>query len=151
MISLARIQHQMMVVIIFFSVMALAAIGVSAHETRIIGEEEYLVIVGLVVEPPYTDERNGLDLIIRTADDGEPVTHLEETLFAEIVAPDGESTRELPVRAVYGKPGYYTADVILTQPGQYQFRIWGYVRSVKFNELFDTSDVAEISGIRFPD
>lgn len=128
----------------------LVTVGASAHVTRSIGDDQYLVIVGLVKEPPYTDERNGLDLAIRRAADREPVEFLEETLFAEIIAPDGVTKRQLPIRAVYGQPGKYTADVVLTEPGVYQFRIWGYVHSVKFDETFDTSEVLALGSLRFP-
>lgn len=133
-----------------FALLCTLPVTVSAHVTRTIGDSEYLVIVGFVVEPPYTDERNGLDLIVRRASDGEPVPYLEETLFAEIIAPDGVTKRTLPVRAVYGKPGYYTADVVLTEPGVYQFRIWGYVHGVEFDEVFATSEVKPLASLRFP-
>lgn len=138
------------VLLLVAGLMLLAVSSASAHVTKPIGDDEFLVIVGLVKEPPYTDERNGLDLMVRSASDREPVANLEQTLFAEIIAPDGVTKRQLTVRAVYGQPGHYTADVLLTEPGMYQFRIWGYVHAVAFDEVFDTSEVLPLSSIRFP-
>ncbi|MDR5698163.1 MAG: hypothetical protein QN135_10740, partial [Armatimonadota bacterium] len=40
----------------------------SAHQTKEVGGGRYRVIVGMVREPSFTNERNGLDLIVRTAD-----------------------------------------------------------------------------------
>lgn len=122
----------------------------SAHQTKAVGDDEFLVIVGFVSEPIYTDVRNGLDLLIRRADNGEPVEHLESTMFVEIVAPDGETTRMMPLRAQYNQPGRYTSDIVLTEPGQYHVRIWGYIQHVEFDETFHLHDVTALSELRFP-
>lgn len=52
-----------------------------AHDTQTVGEGEirYEIVIGYVNEPPYTEQLNGLDLIIRTPDD-EPVENLESSL-----------------------------------------------------------------------
>lgn len=125
------------------------AMPVLAHQTKEVGGE-FLVSVGLQREPIYTDERNGLDLIIRRAADREPVEHLESTLFAEIIAPDGVTKRELSIRAQHGQPGRYTADVLLTVPGFYKLRIWGYIHHVEFDETFDLHEVFALETLRFP-
>lgn len=74
-----------------------------AHDTQTVdeGEEQYRVTLGYVNEPPYTEQLNGLDLIVRTQG-GESVENLETSLRAAIIAPDGESRRELLLRAQYG-------------------------------------------------
>lgn len=131
-------------------IVLLASVSTSAHITRAIGDDEFLVIVGLVNEPPFTEERNGLDLAVRRVDTGDPVSNLEQTLFAEIIAPDGEAKRELDIRAVHGEPGFYTADVVLTEPGVYHIRVWGYVHTVSFDETFETSYVEQFATLRFP-
>jgi len=122
-----------------------------AHQTHAVGPEgEYLVIFGFEKEPIYTEERNGLDLIVRRAADREPVAFLEETLFVEIVSPDGQVRRQLPVRARHGQPGYYTADIVLTQPGVYTVRVWGFIYDVQFDVEFQTHEVAPLAELRFP-
>lgn len=125
--------------------------GVFAHETKIVGSEgnQYRVIVGMVREPAFTEERNGLDLIIRTMDD-EPIEGLAQSLNAEFIAPDGTTTRTLTLRAQWGRPGYYTDDIILSEAGVYQIRIWGFINDVEFDEIFETHEVRELSSLRFP-
>jgi len=131
--------------------LALGGGAALAHQTKAVGPEgEYLVIVGFEKEPIFTDERNGLDLIIRRAADREPVANLEQTLFVEIIAPDGQARRELPIRARHGQPGSYTADILLSQPGVYTLRIWGYIFDVAFEEEFQTHEVTPLAELRFP-
>jgi len=130
---------------------ALGGMPVHAHQTQTVGPNgEYLVIVGFEREPIFTDERNAVDVIVRRAADREPVEHLEQTLFLELIAPDGAARRELPLRARHGQPGYYTADVLLTQPGVYTLRVWGHIFDVEFEAEFHTHDVAPLAQLRFP-
>lgn len=121
-----------------------------AHETQLVGEAgaQYKVIVGYAKEPAYTDERNGLTLIVRTADD-QPVANLENSLSATLVAPDG-STRRLALRAVHGQPGSYTDDFILTLPGGYQLLVTGFVGATELDLTFSMHDVRPLTELRFP-
>lgn len=122
-----------------------------AHETKAVGDEgEFLISFGFVVEPIYTNERNGLDIIIRRADDRSPVSHLEQTIVAEIISPDGTSRRQLPLRAVWGEEGRYTADVVLTEPGFYQVRLRGFIFDVELDETFTTHEVSLFEVLMFP-
>jgi hypothetical protein len=137
-------------VIALFALLLLVS-SAYAHETKVVGPEGngYRVIVGMVREPVFTDERNGLDLIIRRDDDEEPVEGLAESLNAEFTAPGGE-IRELTLRAQWGRPGYYTDDILLTQPGVYQIHIWGFIGEVEFDETFETHEVRPLTDLRFP-
>lgn len=123
-----------------------------AHETKIVGEgdEQYNVIVGMVREPVFTEERNGLDLIIRRTEDDAPVEGLAGSLRAEITAPDGETTRAFELRAQWGRPGYYTDDILLSEPGIYTIRVYGFINEVEFDETFDTHEVRPLSDLAFP-
>lgn len=124
----------------------------SAHDTQTVGqgENQYQVTVGYVNEPPYTEQFNGIDLIIRDMDD-QPIENLETSLSAELVSPDGETTRELPLRAQYGEPGAYTSDFILTQPGAYTFRITGFIGELEVNlEIPYDHEVEPASELHFP-
>lgn len=122
----------------------------AAHETQTVGDgpTAYKIIVGYSTEPAYTDERNGLDLFIRTVAD-EPVENLENSLTATLVAPNG-STRVLSLRPVYGKPGDYTDDFILTAPGSYRLLLTGFIGATEIGLTFDFHDVAPLSDLRFP-
>jgi hypothetical protein len=119
-----------------------------AHQTREVGSGKYKVIVGMVKEPAFTEERNGLDLIIRDAQNN-PVENLAKSLQAEITTPDGKGKRTLTLRAQFGKPGYYTDDFILTQPGVYKIRVWGKIVDVDFDETFESHEVKALSSLRF--
>ena len=133
------------------AVVALLATVVSlalAHETKEVGGGKYKVIVGMVREPAFTEERNGLDLIIRDAQNN-PVENLARSLQAEITTPDGKGKRTLTLRAQFGKPGYYTDDFILTQPGVYKIRVWGKIVDVDFDLTYDSHEVKALSSLRF--
>lgn len=121
-----------------------------AHDSKHVGDDQYRLSVGFINEPIYTGERNGLDLIIRPAGQSEAIPELEEGLNAEIIAPDAETRKAFSVRPQYGNPGRYTFDVVLTQPGQYQVRIWGKIRDLSFDETFSLSEVKPISVLHFP-
>ncbi|MDR7521637.1 MAG: hypothetical protein QN168_04145 [Armatimonadota bacterium] len=123
--------------------------AVLGHQTKVVGGK-YRVIVGFVREPAFTDERNGLDLIVRRVEDNAPVEHLERSLSAELIAPGGQGRRALRLRPQFGRPGYYTDDFILTRPGVYQIRVWGVIADVRFDETFESHEVRPLSELRFP-
>lgn len=129
---------------------AVLAAHATAHQTKATADGKFLVSVGFLREPIFTDERNGLDILVRRADDGQPVEHLQDTLFAEIVAPDGVTKRVLALRAQHGQPGRYTADILLTVAGHYKLRIWGYIQDAAFDEVFDLHEVLPLATLRFP-
>ena len=121
-----------------------------AHQTIVVGEEgeQYRVIVGMVREPVFTDERNGLDLIVRRMDD-EPVPGLETSLTATFIAPGGQE-RRLALRPQWGRPGHYTDDIILTATGTYRIRVSGFIGGVEVDETFATHEVRSLSDLAFP-
>ena len=121
-----------------------------AHESKHVGDGQYRLSVGFIHEPIYTGERNGLDLIIRPAGQREPIPGLEEGLYAEIIAPNSDTRKAFEVRPQYALPGRYTFDVVLTEPGQYQVRVWGIINDVSFDETFSLSEVKPISVLYFP-
>lgn len=120
------------------------------HNSKIVAGGQYRVSVGFIQEPIHTNEKNGLDLAIRVAGEKDPLPDLEAGLRAEIIAPGGQSRRELPIRPRYGHPGRYTFDVVLTQPGQYSIRVWGQIKGASFDETFQISEVRPLGELRFP-
>lgn len=133
------------------SLLAAAVAGdVSAHNSKHVADDKYRVSVGFINEPIHTNERNGLDLAIRRTGEREPVAGLEAGLKAEIIAPDGKTREELPIRPRYGHPGRYTFDVVLTQPGTYAVRVWGTLEGSPFDQTFELSEVKPLSVLNFP-
>jgi hypothetical protein len=130
-------------------ILAMAGPVTLAHETKVIGNK-FKVIVGMVREPAFTEERNGLDLIIRRNDDNAPVENMERSVSAVLISPDGRTARPLKIRPQFGRPGYYTDDFILTVPGVYKFRIFGTVSDVTFDEMYATHEVKALNELRFP-
>lgn len=120
-----------------------------AHQTKVVGGK-FRVIVGFVREPPYTMERTGLDLIVRRDSDASPVENLERSLSAVLLSPDGRTARPLKIRPQFGRPGYYTDDFMVTQPGVYKIRIFGAIEDVQFDEMFDSHEVKRLEELRFP-
>jgi hypothetical protein len=130
-------------------VTTLAAPIAWAHETKVVGGK-YKIIVGMVREPAFTNERNGLDLIVRRNDDNAPVENMERSISAVVISPDGRTARPLKLRPQFGRPGYYTDDFILTVPGVYKFRIFGNVNEVAFDEMYASHEVRVLDELRFP-
>jgi hypothetical protein len=122
-----------------------------AHQTVRVGDgdEQYDIVVGFTREPAFTDERNGIDLIVRTPE-GEGVEGLEQSLNASITAPDGTRTHTFALRPQFGRPGAYSDDVILTEPGVYTIRVWGFVGAIEVDETYHSHEVRPLASLRFP-
>ena len=124
----------------------------AAHDHHTVGEGEnrYEITLGYAREPAYTDELNGLDLFVHTMTD-KPVENLESSLNVAIIAPNGETRRTLPLRAVFGEPGAYTSDFILSEPGVYSFAIGGFIGETEVDLNVPYGDaVTPLAELRFP-
>lgn len=131
----------------------------SAHERRDLVGGKYQAVVGFLTEPAYAGQLNGLDLTIRdmTKKDaqgvGAPVTGLEKTLKAEVLA--GGKTLPLTVESRFGMDGKYAAYFQPTVAGQYRFHVSGEINGEKIDETFESgpgrfSDIAAIAPLQFP-
>lgn len=138
--------------VVILSVCAAVALPAAAHghESKLVADDAFRVSVGFLVEPIHTGERNGLDLVIRRAGERDPIPELENGLRAEMIAPDGQTRREFPVRPQYGSPGRYTFDVMLVQPGEYRVRVWGTILGLPFDEVFSLSEATPLADLAFP-
>ena len=141
-------------ILIKFTLLTLFALSTLAlaHETRTLGPEggaQYDVTVGLLNEPIYNQVRTGIDLIIRTTNGEAPVENLENSLQADITSPDGATTRTLTLKPQYNKPGFYTADLMLSDPGTYNVRVYGFIGEMQVDETYPR-EVGDISEITFP-
>ena len=111
-----------------------------AHERRTLGNGKYDVTVGWDVEPAIQGQKNGASIRIAQAGSNPPVPvqGAEKTLKVRIR--QGATTREFPLRAVFGQNGYYVADIIPTRDGDYQVTFVGTINGDQVNETFDTAD-----------
>jgi hypothetical protein len=126
-----------------------------AHERRTIGSGKYDVVVGWDVEPAFEGLKNAASIRISEAGSNPavPVTGAEKTLKVQIR--QGATTREFPLRAVFGQQGYYVADLLLTRAGDYQWTFVGSIGDVQINDKFDTADakfnkVEPATALQFP-
>jgi len=126
-----------------------------AHERRTIDNGKYDVVVGWDQEPPYVSQKNGASIRISQAgtNPAVPVEGVDKTLKVQIR--QGASIKEFPLRAVFGQPGYYMADIIPTRAGDYQWVFAGTINGDQVNETFDTADgkfdaVQSASALEFP-
>src|ERR687886_2140318 len=129
--------------------------GAFAHEHRTIANGKYDVTVGWDVEPAYQGQKNAASIRISEAGSNPavPVEGAEKTLKVRIR--QGATTREFPLRSVFGQKGYYVADMLPTRDGDYQWTFVGAVNGEAVNDTFDTADgkfnkVQAISDLQFP-
>src|SRR5579872_6086573 len=103
-----------------------------AHERRTIGGGKYDVVVGWDTEPAYVNQRNAAGIRISKAgtNPAQPVTGLDQTLQVQIR--QGSDTRQFPLRAVFGQPGYYVADIVPTRSGDY---VWTFTGSIGADQI----------------
>jgi hypothetical protein len=129
--------------------------GVFAHEHRTIANGKYDVTVGWDVEPAYQGQKNAASIRIAEAGSNPaiPVEGAEKSLKVRIR--QGATTREFPLRAVFGQKGYYVADMLPTREGEYQWTFVGTINGEPVNDTFDTADgkfnkVQTLGDLQFP-
>jgi hypothetical protein len=129
--------------------------GALAHEHRDVDNGKYTVVVGWDVEPAYEGQKNGASIRISEAGSNPavPVEGADKTL--KVAIRQGATTREFPLRAVFGQKGYYVADILPTRDGDYQWTFTGAINGDQVNDTFDTADgkfnkVQPTSGLQFP-
>src|SRR5829696_3240644 len=93
--------------------------GATAHERRTVAGA-YTFVVGFLNEPAYLEEPNAISLTVTNAQTNQPVEGVEKTL--KVDATVGGETRTFDLRARFGQPGAYIADLIPTKTGTWAFR-----------------------------
>ena len=133
---------QVLAVCLVANVFVLASLPLVAlaHERRTLGAGKYDVVVGWDVEPAFVGEKNAASIRISKAgtNPAEAVTGAERTLKVDIR--QGAQTKTFDLRAVFGQPGYYVADIIPTRDGDYVWTFNGAIGDDKVAEKFDTAD-----------
>lgn len=118
---------------------------VSAHEHVFIGE--YELIVGWRDEPAVAGSLNGLDLGILNGT-GAPVLGAETNLTAVLSMGTASAPKDLDPQ--FGRPGWYTFDVIPTRAGAYSVHIAGTLGTTAVNVDVALDDVGAASVLAFP-
>lgn len=138
------------------AVLSLLATAAYAHERRTVGR--YQLVVGFIAEPALEGVKNGVDLRVTNTETTQPVEGVQDTLQVEVTYVPTGASKVMRLRAIFGEPGHYTADLIPTAPGHYRFRFFGTIEGMQVNETFDSrsggggfNDVEPAGDIQFPD
>jgi hypothetical protein len=140
--------------VVALTLLAQASTGTAlAHERRVVGP--FTFVVGFLTEPAIQGEPNGIDLRITRTEGGAPVEDAEKTLKAQIAFGGGQP-KEFPLRARFGTPGGYTADLIPTKAGSYIFTFTGTLEGTAVNQRFESgpgrfNDVSAADSLQFPE
>jgi hypothetical protein len=136
------------------AVLVLPATPASAHESRQVGDYEF--VVGWYDEPAFANAKNGPEVTI-TDSRGDPVVEGVD-LQVELGFEDQTMTAELEpafVVGVFGEPGNYNTDLYPTRPGTWTFTITGTVEDLEVDETFTSgpetfSDIEDPGAVAFP-
>ena len=127
----------------------LASVPAAAHEHVIVGA--YELIVGWMTEPAIVDVMNGLDLGVQhhlLNGSTEPVMGVEGTLTATLRTGSDSVVKGLAPQ--FGRPGWYTFNVIPTVEGTYSVRLIGSVNGTAVNVSVNLDPVGPRSDVEFP-
>ncbi len=166
-------------------VLSLTVGTVLAHEGRQVGD--YNINIGWIVEPAYEGFMNGVEVrVTRVAEGGgeshgestsmsmddagggmamaghhggtEAVEGLENTLQVEVVYVPTGASRVVNLSADVYEPGRYTADLLPTTPGVYEFRVFGAIEGMQVDETFASmgggggfDDIRPLASLQFPE
>ena len=124
------------------------------------------LVVGFLNEPAYEGELNAASVRVTRVDDSAGASHsseegvegLERTLQIEITHVPTSISKTMNLRAAFGDPGHYIADIVPTAPGHYRFRVFGTIEGEEIDETFeshagggDFDDVQTLAGLYFPE
>lgn len=121
-----------------------------AHEERKVGP--YTLHVGWHVEPTLIGQLNAVELIV--TEDSKPVADVEKTLTVTL-STRGQTSDALNFTVSNETPGLYTAALIPTATGDYQFHLVGTIGTTKVDETFDSAKglfngVDPVNNLEFP-
>ena len=126
-----------------------ASVPAAAHEHVTVGA--YELIVGWTTEPAIVDVLNGLDLgIVHHHLNGstESVVGVQGNLTATLRT--GSASVVKAFAPQFGRPGWYTFDVIPTVEGAYSVRLVGAVNGTAIDVSVDLDPVGPRSDVEFP-
>lgn len=125
--------------------LSFASSPAAAHEHVTVGE--YELTVGWRAEPAVAGSLNGLELGILNGT-GAPVLGAETTLQAVLASGTASVTKDLDPQ--FGRPGWYTFDVIPTRAGNYSVRLMGTLGTTSVDVVVALDKVRPASDVAFP-
>ena len=157
------------------AVLSLTVSTALAHEGREVGD--YNINIGWINEPAYEGFINGVELrVTRVMESGDDhhadstamaddhhgdsaaVKGLENTLQVEVTYVPTGASRVVNLLADVYEPGRYTADLLPTTPGVYEFRVFGAIEGMQVNETFASKgggggfdDIRPLASLQFPE
>lgn len=142
-----RLAVPIAVALLFLGLGVVTSPSVAAHKHILVDRFEF--VLGWTVEPPTVGVRNGLDLGVSWHENGTAVLFAHQNLTATLML--GSDSYAPPLRPQFGVPGWYTFDVIPTEPGNYSLRVTGneYGTAIDFTTA-DIEDVSPASEMEFP-
>ena len=166
--------------------LGLAVGTVFAHEGREVGD--YRINIGWIVEPAYEGVMNGVEVRVTRVtesggddhgesmsmtksddagdsmatadhhDESAAVEGLENTLQVEVVYVPTGASRTVNLSADVNEAGRYTAALLPTTPGVYEFRVFGAIEGMQVDETFASrgggggfDDIRSLAGLQFPE
>ena len=156
-----------------------------AHEGREVGD--YSINIGWIVEPAYEGFMNGVEIRVTRVTEGSGDHHgeststssdnagdsmamadhhggapavegLENTLQVEVVYVPTGASRVVNLSADVNESGRYTAPMLPTTPGVYEFRVFGAIEGMRVDETFASygggggfDDIRPLASLQFPE
>lgn len=117
-----------------------------AHNETEVGNIK--LVVGWGVEPPLIGELNTIVVQVTTVSDGEPVTNAFGS--ANVVVTKGGVQKELALRPAE-EAGWYEAEIIPTQLGQYAIALSGSINRQQVNTQIELENVEDSERLNFPE
>ena len=138
---------------------------------------DYNINIGWINEPAYEGFINGVELrVTRVMEGGDDhhgdstamaddhhgdsaaVKGLENTLQVEVTYVPTGASRVVNLLADVYEPGRYTADLLPTTPGVYEFRVFGAIEGMQVDETFASygggggfDDIRPLAELQFPE
>ncbi len=116
--------------------LATAGASAAAHEKRSAGP--YALEVGWLIEPAYVSVPNAVFLEVVDAQSDLPVDHLDQTLMVEVIVGGAAARRTFDLQVIAQEPGHYQARFVPTAAGDYTFRVFGTIGSLRIDERFES-------------
>lgn len=117
-----------------------------AHNEAVVGDIK--IVGGWGIEPPLIGQLNTIVIQVTTVSDGEPVTNAFSS--ADVVVRKGGVQKSLELRPAE-EAGWYEAEVIPTQLGQYAVAFSGRIGSQQVNTQIELEDVEDSRKLNFPE
>lgn len=119
---------------------------VFAHNAAEVGDIK--LVGGWGIEPPLIGQLNTIVIQVTTISDGKPVTNAFAS--TDVVVKKGGVEKEISLTPAE-EAGWYTAEIIPTQLGQYAIAFSGRIGTQSVNTQIELEDVEDTARLNFPE